>query len=155
MKEAPIRDIPRNVSNSTARKECGNQCNFIDYHLAQCQCDISVFLAHIDLAASRWCSTRPTNRAARGVRGSDRERVARERISKNIGKVVPDLAVGQGVGIVRLRRGIVETVFNGGDLDSYTTGGRISVQGFKVVVAWLEGVLLADSRVYRPEVDWE
>lgn len=109
----------------------------------------------MDLAASWWCSTRPVNRAARSVRRSDRERVAREWISKDIGKVVPDLAVGQGVGIVGLRRGVVETVLNGGDLDGYTTGGGVTVQCFQVVVTWLKSVLLAHNRVYGPEVDGE
>ena len=54
-----------------------------------------------------------------------------------------------------MRGGVVETVLNGGDFDGYTARGRVTVQDFGVVLAWLKSVLLAHDRVYRPEVDRE
>lgn len=101
--ETLIRTLSQVERNSTAEIECMKWWIDNNNRLAKGQSDVRVFLAHVDLTACRWRSTGPVDRVTRSVRGSDRERVAREWIPKYIREVVPDLAVGQRVGIVGLR----------------------------------------------------
>lgn len=92
-------------------------------------------------------------RAVKG--GLDTNGVAREWVTEDVRKIVPDLLAIQGIGEVRLRASVVKTILNSCELDGNASRRRVMVQNLRIGGAGFNRLRRTNGPPDRPKIDRE